>query len=77
MPHARTFFHALMQQVLDLAGRNVGKPQMPDRFHCIQRSSGTGATTLRQIAYSSAVMCSLSARNSSARGWPLASSIGV
>ncbi|AXX65704.1 hypothetical protein B4599_00290 [Xanthomonas oryzae pv. oryzae] len=28
MPHARTFFHALMQQVLDLAGRNVGKPQM-------------------------------------------------
>ncbi|WP_220125310.1 hypothetical protein, partial [Xanthomonas oryzae] len=26
-PHARTFFHALMQQVLDLAGRNVGKPQ--------------------------------------------------
>ncbi|RBA75210.1 hypothetical protein BRM23_18495, partial [Xanthomonas oryzae pv. oryzae] len=26
--HARTFFHALMQQVLDLAGRNVGKPQL-------------------------------------------------
>ncbi|WP_258530158.1 zinc-binding dehydrogenase, partial [Xanthomonas oryzae] len=31
--HARAFFHALMQQVLDLAGRNVGKPQVPDALH--------------------------------------------
>ncbi|RST73618.1 alcohol dehydrogenase, partial [Xanthomonas arboricola pv. pruni] len=27
MPHARTFFHILTHQVLDLAGRNVGKHQ--------------------------------------------------
>ncbi|WP_207552002.1 hypothetical protein, partial [Xanthomonas citri] len=27
VPHARTFFHRLAHQALDLAGRNVGKPQ--------------------------------------------------
>ncbi|OOX22821.1 hypothetical protein Xazr_21405 [Xanthomonas campestris pv. azadirachtae] len=30
MPHARTFFHRLAHQALDLAGRNVGKPQVWD-----------------------------------------------
>ncbi|RBC21033.1 alcohol dehydrogenase, partial [Xanthomonas oryzae pv. oryzae] len=29
---ARTFFHRMAHQVLDLAGRNVGKPQGQDPF---------------------------------------------
>ncbi|QBN92414.1 DUF3800 domain-containing protein [Xanthomonas oryzae pv. oryzae] len=40
MPHARTFFHALMQQVLDLAGRNVGKPQDQDLELAFRRICG-------------------------------------
>ncbi|OMG04876.1 hypothetical protein LN96_11605 [Xanthomonas citri pv. citri] len=32
MPHARTFFHRLAHQALDLAGRNVGKPQVQNEI---------------------------------------------
>ncbi|QRD58243.1 hypothetical protein H8Z75_17520 [Xanthomonas citri pv. citri] len=32
VPHARTFFHRLAHQALDLAGRNVGKPQEQVHF---------------------------------------------
>src|SRR4051812_5529635 len=39
--------------------------------------SSTGATALRQSAYPSGFMCSMSSRNSSGRGLPVASSIGV
>ncbi|QYF35413.1 hypothetical protein HZS91_02109 [Xanthomonas citri pv. citri] len=56
MPHARTFFHRLAHQALDLAGRNVGKPQFQVHLHGSLTVTKPSRPCLRAWRHRSAAM---------------------